>query len=80
MCNMTVAFQLIKTGQSNPEQVDNNGKTALSLACESNMKEVAYELVQIGAFTINDLLFLKPEWVPEKLLIMNPVDVTEVDI
>jgi len=44
------------------------------------MKEVAYEIVSIGAFTINDLMSLKPEWVPEELLIMNPVDVTEVDI
>ena len=44
------------------------------------MKDVAYELISIGAFTIHDLLFLKPEWVPEELLIMNMVDVTEVDI
>jgi len=44
------------------------------------MKEVAYELVSTDAFTINDLLFLKPEWVPEELFIMNPVDVTKIDI
>ena len=44
------------------------------------MKDVAYELVYIGAFTINDIMSLKPEWVPEELLIMNLVDVTEVDI
>ena len=44
------------------------------------MKEVVYELVSIGTFTINDLMLLKPEWVPEELLIMNPVDITEVDI
>jgi len=25
-------------------------------------------------------MLLKPEWVPEEFLIMNPVDVTEVDI
>ena len=43
------------------------------------MKEVAYELVLIGAFTINDLLFLKSEWISE-LFIMKPVDVTKVDI
>ena len=49
-------------------------------ACEKGMKEVAYELVSIGTFTINDLLFLKQEWVPEELLIMKPVDVTKVDI
>jgi len=44
------------------------------------MKEVAYELISIGAFIIHDLLFLKPEWIPEEFLIMSPVDVTEVDI
>ena len=44
------------------------------------MKEVAYELVLIGAFTINDLMLLRPKWVPEELFIMHPVDVTEVDI
>ena len=43
------------------------------------MKDLAYELIYIGTFTINDLLFLKPEWV-EELFIMTPVDVTEVDI
>ena len=47
---------------------------------EKGMKEVAYELVSIGTFTINDIMSLKPEWVPEELFIMNPVDVTEVDI
>ena len=44
------------------------------------MSEVAFELVPIGTFTINDIMSLKPEWVPEELFIMNPVDVTEVDI
>ena len=47
---------------------------------EKGMKEVAYEIVSIGTFTINDLLFLKPEWVPEELFIIHPVDVTEIDI
>ena len=47
---------------------------------EKGMKEVAFELVPIGTFTINDIMSLKPEWVPEELFIMNPVDVTEVDI
>ena len=47
---------------------------------EKDMKDVAYELVSIGTFTINDLLFLKPEWVSEELFIIHPVDVTEVDI
>ena len=75
-----VALELIKTGKSNPEQITEDGKTAFIWACENDMKEVAYELVSIGAFTINELLFLKPEWVPEELLIMKPVDVTEVDI
>ena len=45
-----------------------------------HVKKVAYELVPIDTFTINDLLFLKLEWVPEELLIMNPVNVTEVNI
>ena len=75
-----VALELIKTGKSNPEHIDKDGYTSLSWACENGMNEVAYELVLIGAFTINDLLFLKPEWVPEELFIMNPVNVTEVDI
>ena len=75
-----VALELIKTGHAKPKQVNNDGYMALSLACENGMKEVAYELVSIGAFTITDLLFLKPEWVSEEWLIMNPVDVTEVDI
>jgi len=75
-----VALKLIKTGKSNPDHIDEQAKTAFSWACEKGMKEVAYELVLIGTFTINDLMLLKPEWVPEELLIMNPVDVTEVDI
>jgi len=75
-----VALELIKTGKSNPAHTAKDGNTALSWACENGMKEVVYELISIGAFTINDLLFLKPEWVPEELFIMNPVDVTEVDI
>jgi len=44
------------------------------------MKEVANELVSISTFTINDIMLLKPEWIPEELFIMHPVDVTEVDI
>jgi len=44
------------------------------------MKEVVYELVSISTFTINDLMSLKPKWVPKELFIMKPVDVTEVDI
>ena len=75
-----VALELIKTGHANPKHVVNTGHTALILACNHGMKEVVYELVLIGAFTINDLMSLKPEWVPEELFIMNPVDVTEVDI
>ena len=47
---------------------------------EKGMKKIANELVLIGEFIINDLISLKLEWVPEELLIMNPVDVTEVDI
>ena len=75
-----VALELIKTGKSNPDHINKFGLTAFIWACENDMKEVAYELVSIGAFTINELLFLKLEWVPEELLIMKPVDVTEVDI
>ena len=75
-----VALELIKTGKSKPDHITKYGKTALSWACENGMKDVAYELVSIGTFTINDIMLLKPEWVPEEFLIMNPVDVTEVDI
>ena len=75
-----VVLELIKTGKSNPYHIDEDGNTALSWACEKGMKYVAYELVSIDTFTINDLMFLKPEWVSEELLIMNSVDVTEVDI
>ena len=75
-----VALELIKTGKSNPDNIAKDGNTAFSWICENNMKDVAYELVLIGTFTINDILFLKPKWVPEELLIVNPVDVTEVNI
>ena len=75
-----VAFELIKTGYAKPDHINEDGNTAFSWACEKGMKEVVYELVSIGTFTINDLMLLKPEWVPEELLIMKPVDVTEVDI
>ena len=75
-----VALELIKTGKSNPDHINKYGKTAFLWVCEKGMKDIAYELVSIGTFTINDLMLLKPEWVPEELLIMNPVDVTEVDI
>jgi len=44
------------------------------------MKEIANELVSISTFTINDIMLLKPEWIPKELFIMHPVDVTEVDI
>jgi len=40
---------------------------------EKDMKDVAYELVSIGTFTINDLLFLKPEWVSEELFIIKEI-------
>ena len=75
-----VALELIKTGKSNPDHIATDGNTALSWACENSMKEVVYELVSIGTFTINDLMSLKLEWVPEEFIIMNPVDVTEIDI
>ena len=58
-----VALELIQTGKSNPDHIDNDGNTALSWACKKDMKEVAYKLVSIGAFTISDLVLLKPEWV-----------------
>ena len=54
-----VALELINTGKSNPNQITKDGKTAFSLACENSMREVAYELVSIGAFTTNDLMELK---------------------
>ena len=76
---MPLIFELYKVQLKN-EQVDDKGNTALIWACKNGMKEVAYELVSIGTFTINDLLFLKPEWILEELLIMNPVDITEVGI
>ena len=60
-----VALELIKTNL---------------IVCQNRMTEVANELVSISTFTINDIMLLKPEWVPEEFLIMNPVDVTEVDI
>jgi len=75
-----VALELIKTGHVKPDHIAQDGTTALSWACEKDMKDVAYELFSIGTFTINDLLFLKPEWIPEELFIIHPVDVTEVDI
>ena len=75
-----IALELIKTGYGKPEQIGLFGDTALIFACKNGMKDVAYELVSIGAFTINDIMSLKPEWIPEELFIMNPVDVTEVDI
>ena len=75
-----IALELIRTGKYKPDYIAKDGNTAFSWACENGMKEVAYELVQMGIFTINDLLILKPEWIPVELFIMNPVDVTEVDI
>jgi len=74
-----VALELIKTGHAKPDHITQDETTALSWACKKDMKDIAYELVSIGTFTINDLLFLKPEWVSE-LFIIHPVDVTEVDI
>ena len=62
-----VALELIKTGHANPEQVNDIGNTALSWACKKGMKEVAYELVSTGTFTINDIMSLKPEWVLDEL-------------
>ena len=76
---MPLIFELYKVQLKN-EQVDDKGNTALIWACKNGMKEVAYELVSIGAFTINDIMSLKPEWVPEELFIIKPVDVTEIDI
>jgi len=31
---------------------------------KKGMEDVAYKLVSIGTFTINDIMSLKPEWVP----------------
>ena len=75
-----VALELIKTGNTKLDHICENGNTALIFACKNGMKDVAYELVSIGAFTINDIMLLKPEWIPEELFITKPVDVTEIDI
>ena len=64
---MPLILELIKTVKSKPDNITTGGTTALWWACKRDMKEVAYELVSIGAFTINDLMSLKPEWVSEKL-------------
>ena len=64
-----VALELIKTGHANLEQIDKGGRTALSWACENDMKEVVHELVSIGTFTINEPMFRKPEWVSDDLFV-----------
>jgi hypothetical protein len=47
--NMTqLALELISTGQSKPDQVNNNGNTALIYACEYDMTKVALALIQTG--------------------------------
>ena len=44
-----VALELIKTGKSNPDHIDEDGNTALMCACEKDMKDdVVYELDLIG--------------------------------
>jgi len=45
-----VALELIKTGFSKPEHINNNHKTALIIACENNMTDVALELIKIDNF------------------------------
>ena len=42
-----VALELIKTGYAKPEQVNQWGYTALSWACQNEMKEVANELSRL---------------------------------
>ena len=74
-----VALELIKTGYAKSEQI-HNGCMDFIWACENGMTKVANELVSTGTFTINDIMLLKLEWITEELFIMNPVDVTEVDI
>ena len=64
-----VALELIKTGYAKPEQVDKDGNTVFSWACENDMKEVVHELVSIGTFTINEPMFRKPEWVSDDLFV-----------
>ena len=46
--NTNEALAMIQTGNFNPEQVDNNGYTALMLACEKKMPDVAMALIQTG--------------------------------
>ena len=64
-----VALELIKTGKSKPDHIVKDGNTALSWACKKGMKEVAYKLVSIGAFTINDNMSLNPEFVSDDLFV-----------
>ena len=43
-----VALKLIESGQSNPEQINNDGHTALMIACKNNMTEVVLKLIANG--------------------------------
>ena len=54
-----VVSELIKTGHAKPDHINEDGITALIYACQNEMKEVVYELVSIGAFTIDDRMSLK---------------------
>ena len=64
---MPLILELIKTVKSKPDNITTGGTTALLWACKRDMKEVAYELVSTGTFTINDIMSLKPEWVLDEL-------------
>jgi len=43
-----VALKLIETGRSKPEQINNDGNTALIYACYNNMYNVALKLIETG--------------------------------
>ena len=46
--NTNEALAMIQTGNFNPEQVDNNGNTALMIACKYEMSNVSMALIQTG--------------------------------
>ena len=43
-----VALELIKTGKSNPYNINKNGNTDLLWACRNEMTEVILELIKMG--------------------------------
>ena len=49
------ANAMIRTGKFNPERFDNNGNTALMLACKNEMSNVALALIQTGQFKLEQV-------------------------